>query len=120
MMKTKSKPDVGHYMLSVIWSEQDQSYLAKAAEFESLIAHGETQEEAMSEMKALLTVVLEDLSENNEAIPEPFSMKNYSGKLNLRMPEALHRQLSIEASQQGVSLNQLINLKLAASAKGLI
>ena len=107
-------------MISVLWSQEDQCYLARAAEFESLMAHGETQEEALAEIKTLLKAVLKDLEENNETIPEPFSTRNYSGKLNLRMPESLHRQLSIEASQQGVSLNQLINLKLAASAKGLV
>lgn len=32
----------------------------------------------------------------------------------LRMPSYLHRHLAIEAAQQSVSLNQLINLKLEA------
>jgi predicted HicB family RNase H-like nuclease len=31
------------------------------------------------------------------------------------MPEYMHRQLALEAMQQGVSLNQLLNLKLEAS-----
>jgi predicted HicB family RNase H-like nuclease len=36
-------------------------------------------------------------------------------KLNLRMPERLHRQLTLEAARQGISLNQLINLKPTAA-----
>lgn len=36
-----------------------------------------------------------------------------SGKLNLRMPPALHEQLAIEAKAQGVSLNTLIVALLA-------
>lgn len=119
-MKTQFAPDIDHYLFSVVWSEEDQCYLAKVAEFESLMAHGDTQAEALSEMKAILSEVLHDLQSNEETIPLPFGKRNFSGKLNLRMPEVLHRQLSIEAASQGVSLNQLINMKLAASTHGLI
>jgi predicted HicB family RNase H-like nuclease len=36
-----------------------------------------------------------------------------SGKLNVRMPPALHEQLAARAAEQGVSLNQLIVALLA-------
>ena len=40
------------------------------------------------------------------------TIKNFSGKLNLRMSKHLHRELAKEAALQGVSLNDLINAKL--------
>ena len=81
---------------------------------ESLAAHGRTLEAALREIKAVVQVVLEDLASSGEDIPQPFSKRRFSGKLNLRMSERLHRQLALEAARQGISLNQLINLKLAA------
>lgn len=39
--------------------------------------------------------------------------KTFSGKLNLRMSPDLHAQLALEASQKGISLNDLINERLS-------
>jgi predicted HicB family RNase H-like nuclease len=35
--------------------------------------------------------------------------------MNLRMPPTLHQRLTLEAQARGISLNQLINMKLASS-----
>lgn len=113
--KKESLPKTEQYLYSVGWSEADESFVARVAEFPSLAAHGETQEEAMREIRDVVEVVLNDLKESNEPIPEPFGKRSFSGKLVLRMPEYMHRQLAIEAMQQGISLNQLLNLKLEAS-----
>src|SRR5262245_46065476 len=100
------------YLYSVGWSEEDGAYLARIAEFPSLAAHGRTGERAMMELRSVVLSVLKELREGGEPVPQPLGEQKFSGKLNLRMPPYLHRQLTIEASQQGVSLNQLINLKL--------
>ncbi|MCW5968614.1 MAG: toxin-antitoxin system HicB family antitoxin [Blastocatellales bacterium] len=65
------------------------------------------------EITAVVREVLKDLAETGEDIPEPLSKRRYSGKLNLRMPEYLHRFLATEAAGQGILLNQWINLKLS-------
>src|SRR5579863_5408744 len=39
--------------------------------------------------------------------------KTFSGKLNVRMSPELHAQLALEASQKGISLNDLINKRLS-------
>ena len=103
------------YLYSVGWSEEDEAFIARVAEFPSLAAHGDTQEEALSEIKDVVKFVLSDLKENKEPVPEPLGKRSFSGRLVLRMPEYLHRKLALEASQQGISLNQLLNLKLDAS-----
>src|SRR5690606_724480 len=102
-MKQQSLFNVEHYLFSVSWSEADQAYLAQVAEFPSLMTHGDSQTEALEELKQVLNVVLQDLAAHREPVPEPFGQRHYSGKLNLRMPVSLHRQLAIEAAQQGVS-----------------
>jgi len=113
--KKESSPKAEHYLYSVGWSEADEIFVARVAEFPSLAAHGDTQEEALREIKTVVEFVLNDLKESNEPIPEPFGKRSFSGRLVLRMPEYMHRQLALEAMQQGISLNQLLNLKLEAS-----
>lgn len=103
------------YLYSVSWSEEDEAFIGRVAEFPSLATHGDTLEAALQEIKKVVQIVLDDLTESGESVTEPFSLRPYSGRLNLRMPEHLHRQLAIEAARQGISINQLINLKLAAS-----
>lgn len=108
------------YSYTVTWSQEDEAYIGRVAEFELLAAHGETQQAALQEITNVVGLVLEDLRESGEDIPAPFSKKHFSGKLNLRMPEYLHRHLAMEASQQGISLNQWINLKLSVNAPSVV
>jgi predicted HicB family RNase H-like nuclease len=105
------KPE--NYAYTVIWSEEDQIYIGRVAEFPLLAAHGASPEAALKEITDVVRYVLEDLEESGEEIPPPLSKRHFSGKLRLRMPEQLHRTLALEAAQQHVSLNQWINLKLS-------
>ncbi|MBA4122711.1 MAG: toxin-antitoxin system HicB family antitoxin [Acidobacteria bacterium] len=109
-------PKVEQYLYSVGWSQEDEAFVARAAEFPSLAAHGDTLENALREIKTVVKFVLQDLEETGEFVPEPFGKRSFSGRLVLRMPEYLHRKLALESMQQGVSLNQLLNLKLEAKS----
>lgn len=40
-------------------------------------------------------------------------LQDYSGKISLRLPKTLHRDLVTNAKQEGISLNQFILYKLA-------
>jgi predicted HicB family RNase H-like nuclease len=101
------------YAYSVMWSEADQAFIGRVAEFESLAAHGASPVAALQEIMDVVRYVLEDLAAAGEEMPPPLSKRPFSGKLHLRMPEHLHRTLAIEAAQQHISLNQWITLKLA-------
>jgi predicted RNase H-like HicB family nuclease len=114
--KKENSPKVEQYLYSVGWSDEDDAFVARVAEFPSLAAHGETQEEALREIKNVVEFALKDLTELKEPIPEPFGKRSFSGRLVLRMPKYMHRQFVLEALQQGVSLNQLLNLKLEAKS----
>lgn len=105
------------YYYSVSFSEEDEAFVGRVAEFSSLAAHGRTLEKALRETRAVVEGVIEDLEESGEALPEPFRKRSYSGRINVRMPEHLHRQLAIEAQRQRVSLNQWINAKLETPIK---
>jgi predicted HicB family RNase H-like nuclease len=109
----KGKVRAEEYSYTVAWSEEDEAFIGKVAEFPSLAAHGRTQENALREVRTVVEAVLEDLVESGEAIPEPLGKRAYSGRLNVRMSKDLHRRLALESATQGVSLNNWITAKLA-------
>lgn len=102
-----------YYLYSTQWDNKNQRFKGWVAEFPYLTAHGSSLGRALNAIKKKVNHELERLAQAGEEIPEPLSIKNYSGKLILRMSETLHRKLAQEATQDGVSLNQFINLKLA-------
>ncbi len=62
---------------------------------------------------------ISDALEHGDPIPEPRrnSERDYSGKVVLRMPKSLHRNLARRAQREGVSLNQLMTWALAKSVE---
>lgn len=102
------------FSYTVAWSDEDQAFIGRVIEFPSLAAHARTQEKALREICSVVGHVLEDLRAERESIPEPLGKRRYSGRLNLRMSNELHRRLALESELQGVSLNALINQKLAS------
>lgn len=117
--KTKDQILANEYQYSVVWSDEDGAFVGRVVEFPSLAAHGKTLENALHEINQVVGFVLEELAESGESVPEPLSKRRFSGKLNVRMPSQLHRQLSVEAAREGVSLNQWIMMKLAVSGSAM-
>ena len=103
------------YTYSVAFDPLDRVYVASVAEFSLEAAHGETPEEALQQALIVVEESLELLKERGDPVPEPYSAQDFSGKVLLRMATSLHRALVTEAKREGVSLNQLINLKLSTS-----
>jgi len=68
---------------------------------------------ALSGLRALVAEVVDDLAATGDLVPEPFADRPFSGEFRLRIPPSLHRALSIEAAEQGVSLNRLVSAKVA-------
>lgn len=103
---------MNHYTYRVFWSAEDAQFVALCAEFSSLSWLADTAADAVSGLQNLVDEVLLDMKANNEAIPQPFFERQYSGKFNIRIPPALHRSLAIEAAENNISMNRLIANKL--------
>ncbi|MDL2317081.1 type II toxin-antitoxin system HicB family antitoxin, partial [Desulfovibrio sp. OttesenSCG-928-A18] len=97
------------YTYRVIWSEEDQEFVGLCAEFHSLSWLAEDQEEALRGIVALVKDIVTDMERNGETAPSPLALQKYSGKFQVRTTPEVHRQLSMEAAEAGVSLNRLIN-----------
>ncbi len=104
--------EVDRYTYRVIWSEEDQEHIGLCTEFASLSWLEETPEEALAGIRNLVHECVSDLKEQNEPVPIPLSIKDFSGKFMVRIPPEVHRMLAIQATESGVSLNRLVSSKL--------
>ena len=102
-----------HYSYRVIWSSEDEEYVALCAEFPSLSYLDESQIAALNGITDLVKDIVVDMENNGEKVPTPISEKQYSGKFQVRIPPERHRMLAIQAAEQNVSLNRYIADKLA-------
>lgn len=109
--------DADRYTYRVVWSEDDEEFVGTVAEFPSLSWLEEEQSAALSGITDLVAEVLEDMGKSGETPPPPLSERDFSGKFMVRTSPALHRRLAIEAHEQGVSLNMLVNQKISGSTK---
>lgn len=107
------EPKGDKYSYRVIWSEEDGEHVGLCAEFPSLSWLASTPESSLRGIRRLVTKVLSDMKSEGEPVPEPLSTRRYSGKFMVRVPPEVHRELSVEAAEEGVSLNRLVSAKLS-------
>ncbi|MEV0153047.1 toxin-antitoxin system HicB family antitoxin [Micromonospora sp. NPDC050686] len=115
MQQPGARPEITHYTYRVTWSAEDREFVATCAEFPSLSWLAPSQIEALQGLEAMLSDVIADMEEQGEQVPQPFADRHYSGKFNLRVGESLHRELAIQAAEDGMSLNQYVLRKLRAA-----
>jgi predicted RNase H-like HicB family nuclease len=65
---------IKHYSYIVKYSLENEAYVAKCMEL-GVMAHGDSQEEAIKEIKEAIRVHLLMLSEDGEEIPQPSSLQ---------------------------------------------
>jgi predicted HicB family RNase H-like nuclease len=101
------------YTYRVTWSEEDEEHVGLCAEFPSLSWLAKDPDAALRGIRKLVQEVVSDMRKEDESIPEPIALKQYSGKFMVRVPPQVHKKLAIEAAESGVSLNRLASLKLS-------
>ncbi|NJK52601.1 MAG: type II toxin-antitoxin system HicB family antitoxin [Leptolyngbyaceae cyanobacterium SU_3_3] len=106
--------DAKFYTYRVFWSQEDQEFVGLCAEFPGMSWLDADQQAAFSGIVMLVQDCLDDLAAQHEPIPTSLSKKQYSGKFMVRIPPEQHRQLAIQAAEQGISLNRLASSKLTA------
>jgi len=111
---------MSRYSINLIWSDEDNGYIATIPEFKNLSAFGETEEEAVREAKIALEGYVETAKKEGLQLPEAEQLSNYSGQIRLRMPRELHRNLALSAGREGVSLNTYMLHLLSMNYAGKI
>ena len=112
-LDTKNMKNVEYYMslpyTIIIEPTKDESgfyYVGRIMEFDGCTADGETKEEAIQSLNEAMELWIETKTANGFAVPEPMQESKASGKFTLRIPKSLHQRLTMEASKEGISLNQ--------------
>lgn len=104
-----------HYAYRVAWSGEDGEFVATCAELPSVSWLAATPAAALAGIEYVVADVIADLEANGEPVPEPLADRRYSGRFNIRISPDLHRELTTEAAELGLSLNRLVSDRLARS-----
>lgn len=102
-----------NFIIQPIKDESGFYFHARILELDGCQSTGETFEEAYENVKDAMKGWIETKLEAGFDIPLPIGYEDFSGKFIVRIPKSLHYRLSIEAEQEGVSLNQYALYKLS-------
>ncbi len=110
--------DAQRYPAQVFYSDEDEGFIAVATDLPGCSAFGDTQEEAVAELRDAIDAWQMAAEKAGNPIPEPSTPQIDdlpSGKILLRLPRTLHAQLIERAKYENVSLNQHLVFVLTAS-----
>jgi predicted RNase H-like HicB family nuclease len=94
------------YPAQVFYSDDDEGFIAIATDLPGCSAFGETQEEAVAELRDAIEAWQIAALKAGNPIPEPSKPQVDdlpSGKILLRLPRTLHAQLIERAKYENVS-----------------
>lgn len=110
--REKAKAETTHWTWRVMWSPEDAEWVGLCAEFPSLSWLAANPDAALRGIRRVVAEVVADMQRAGEPLPTPIAMRRYSGRMLVRVPPEVHRRLTIEAAEAGVSLNRLIAARL--------
>jgi len=102
-----------NFIIQPVNDESGSYFYARVLELDGCQSTGETFEEAYKNLKEAMEGWIETKLENGFEVPLPVGYDDFSGKFIVRIPKSLHYRLSVEAEQEGVSLNQYALYKLS-------
>lgn len=88
--------------------DETGGYVASIQEFPGCIAEGDNAEDAIKNLDKAAVAWVEVALSNGYEIREPTSFHGYSGKIALRIPRGLHKQVAEQAELEETSINQLL------------
>lgn len=96
-------------VLTPINEEDGGGWLATIPELRGCMSDGETQQEALNNLLDAKSAWFKTAIKRKQQIPMPSNQEEeYSGKFTLRLPSFLHRELSLAAKKDNMSLNSYL------------
>jgi predicted RNase H-like HicB family nuclease len=87
-----------HYSMLVLWSEDDEAYLAHIVELPGCIAHGETREEAVHNAAIAIENWIDTAKELKREIPAPVDVAEFE-KLTARQAREWRNRIEKAAAE---------------------
>jgi predicted RNase H-like HicB family nuclease len=87
------------YAVQIIWSPEDAAYLAIPVELPGCVADGQTQEEALANLKVVIEEWIETAKEDGREIPHPMTVEQAA---RLQQEAQANLQWHIEAEVKKV------------------
>ena len=94
------------YPFEIIPDEFEDGYVIQYPDLPGCLSCGSTVEETINNGEDAKKAWISSELEQGNKIPMPNSITKYSGQFKLRIPKELHRNLSLQAKREGVSMNQ--------------
>jgi predicted HicB family RNase H-like nuclease len=105
-----------HYSITVrrVSIEGEEFWRATVRELPDVAEFAETREEAIDLALDSIETLMQAAKEEGGEFPEPLEEEDeYSGRVTLRLPKSLHREIVAQAQLEDVSLNTYIVAALA-------
>jgi len=93
------------YLKIVEWSDEDKCYIGRCPSLMLGGIHGSDETKVYKELCQAVEEWVKIYEEDGEELPVQTAMREYSGKLVVRLGKDLHEELAIEALKTGESLN---------------
>ena len=110
-----TKPNIDAYRITVrpLTEDEGGGFLGEIPDFPGCMGDGETQEDAIADVRLAAIEWIDAMEKHGRPIPPPAGDGAYSGQWRVRVPKTTHRRLALLAGAEGVSLNALVNTVLA-------
>lgn len=99
-------------------TEEGDMFVGRVTELPDVAVYETTFKRAYDQVVDVIAVAKEMFDDDGNDFPNPHENidREYSGRLPVRVPKALHQTLVMQAEQQGVSLNSHVNYLLTWNA----
>lgn len=124
MKKEQTKKELDFYLgldyPVTVHTDPDGGFVAEIEDLPGCMTQAETLDDLFAAIQDARRAWIEAAYGMGQDIPLPKELDEYKGKILVRIPRSLHRDLAHAAKKEGVSLNQYITSLLAAGVHGAL
>lgn len=115
-LKSKVKEILSKPYSRRLLPDEEGGYVASIQEFPGCVAQGDSAEEALKNLDSAAESWIYAALSSEYSFREPISFFGYSGKIALRIPRGLHKQIAELAELEETSVNQLLVTAISSYA----
>ena len=107
------------YKIEIVEDEDEGGYVLSIPRLQGCMTTAETIEDGLTQLLDAKKEWIKTAIDDGIPIPEPLYLVKYSGQFKLRIPKSLHKQLAVNAKNEGISMNQYCVYLLSKCANSL-